>query len=103
MSVPLVLEYEERLGRLIEKGLLNEADSQVVLDYLCSVARRQAIFFLWRPCLPGPDDDMVLELAVAAECRFIATHNVRDFRGCETFGIEAVLPGKFLRSLRRSP
>jgi hypothetical protein len=26
-------------------------------------------------------DDLILELAVAAGCRYIITHNLRDFRG----------------------
>lgn len=30
---------------------------------------RGAILFLWRPLLPDPKDDLVLELAVAAGCR----------------------------------
>ena len=32
--------------------------------FLCSVAHQQKIFYLWRPILPDPKDDMVLELAV---------------------------------------
>ena len=35
-----------------------------ILDYLCSVAIPRPVFFLWRPALPNPKDDMVLELAV---------------------------------------
>jgi hypothetical protein len=35
-----------------------------VVEYLCSVADRRKIFFLWRPFLRDPDDDLVLELAV---------------------------------------
>jgi hypothetical protein len=38
-----------------------------VLDNLCALANCQAVYFLWRPCLPDANDDMVLELAVAAQ------------------------------------
>nr|WP_276569026.1 PIN domain-containing protein [Thiocapsa imhoffii] len=39
----------------------------------------QEIHYRWRPALADPDDDFVLELAVAAGCRYIVTHNLRDF------------------------
>jgi hypothetical protein len=38
----------------------------------------QEIHFLWRPFLADADDDLVLELASAAGCRHIVTHNVND-------------------------
>ena len=63
ISVPLVLEYEDVLLRVTE--LSDEAVLSVV-RYLSSVAHRQKIFFLWRPSLPDPKDDVVLELAVAS-------------------------------------
>lgn len=40
---------------------------------------------------------MILELAFAANCRYVVTHNVRDFRGCEQLGVKAVTPGDFLQ------
>ena len=95
LSVPLVLEYEDALLRP-QVGRLGQAGVDAVLDYFCSVAHLQQIFFLWRPLLPDPKDDMVLELAVAARCLSIITYNVRDFVGAEKFGISAVEPGPFL-------
>lgn len=99
LSVPLVLEYEEVAQRLAGTVGLGHGDIDVVLDYLCSVADRRGIFFLWRPVLKDPRDDMVLEVAVEAGCGHIVTHNVRDFTGAETFGISVVTPGAFLRAL----
>jgi hypothetical protein len=43
---------------------------------------------------------MVLELAVAADCDAIVTHNVRDFAGADRFRIRVVNPGMFLNELR---
>ena len=67
--------------------------------YLCEVGREQAVFFLWRPTLRDPDDDMVLELAVAAGCEAVVTYNVRDFRGTDRFGIEVWTPVDLLRKV----
>jgi putative PIN family toxin of toxin-antitoxin system len=96
LSVPLVLEYEDALARHAGVTGLSQADVDVVLDYFCQVGHLQEIFFLWRPYLPDPKDDMLLELAIAAGCQIIVTHNVRDFVGVGRFGIETLPPGKFL-------
>ena len=42
------------------------------------VSEHRRIFFLWRPFLKDPKDDMVLELAVEAEVEYIVTHNLKD-------------------------
>jgi putative PIN family toxin of toxin-antitoxin system len=99
LSVPLLLEYEDVLTRHIQAGLYEQQDIDDFLDYLCQTAHRQSIFFLWRPCLPDPKDDMVLELAVAAGCDAIVTHNQRDFVGAERLGVRIDAPRDFLRTL----
>lgn len=100
VSVPLVLEYEDALLRSMAAANLGERDISDLVDYVCGVAVRQDIFFLWRPQLRDPGDDLVLEIAVASNCDAIVTHNVRDFTGAERFGIRIVDPGMFLRELR---
>ena len=40
--------------------------------------------------------EFVLELAVAAKCEVIVTHNRQDFRGATRFGIPVVTPADFL-------
>ena len=91
----MVLEYEDVLQRP-QAGRLGRADVDAVLDYFCKVAHQQQIFFLWRPFLNDPKDDMLLELAVAARCQSIVTYNVRDFAGAEMFGISVLEPSPFL-------
>ena len=78
-------------------------DAGRFLRYLASVSHLQEIHFLWRPFLPDPDDDMVLELAIAADCRHIITHNVKDYRGSEALGVTAITPGEFLTLIRKKP
>lgn len=98
LSVPLVLEYESALRRV--EGL-SQDDVEVVLDYLCKVGNLREIYFLWRPFLRDPADEMVLELGVEAGADAIVTHNIRDFQGVEEkFGIRVVTPGMFLLELR---
>jgi putative PIN family toxin of toxin-antitoxin system len=99
LSVPLVMEYEDVLSRP-EVGIpVDRERVGDLLDFLCSVARHHEIFFLWRPLLADPGDDMVLELAVKAGCTLIVTHNRRHFAGCEKFRIQAMGPGEFLKTI----
>jgi predicted nucleic acid-binding protein len=100
VSVPLVLEYEDAMMRHVAASLLSDADVRELLDYVCGVAVHQEVFFLWRPFLRDASDDMIVELAVAAGCEVIVTHNVRDFRGAERFGLRIVTPAAFLQELR---
>lgn len=99
VSVPLVLEYESALLRNLAPSKLTPRDVRIFLDYICSVAQRQGIFFLWRPMLRDPNDDMVAEVAVAAGCDAIITHNVRDFAGVERFKIAIQTPREFIETL----
>ncbi len=99
LSVPLVLEYEYVLRREESCLGLTTTDVEAFIDYLCSVAHLQEVHFLWRPILRDPSDDHVLELAVAAGCGVIVTHNVKDFTEAAAFEVEAIRPGEFLRRI----
>lgn len=100
VSVPLVIEYEDAAKRLIGKRTrLSHNDIDDIIDYLCSVANRRVIFYLWRPFLNDPKDDMVLELAVAAGCEIIVSYNKKDFIGVDQFGIRVLTALEFLREI----
>jgi putative PIN family toxin of toxin-antitoxin system len=103
ISVPLFVEYEAVLLR--SENLLGRDPERVesFLDFLLSVSHLQEVFFAWRPALPDPDDDFILELAVAASCGYIVTHNIRDFRGSEKWGITAITPSDFLKFIETQP
>jgi predicted nucleic acid-binding protein len=102
LSVGLYAEWQEVLTRPenLPPGRTAE-DALGFVRYLASQAHLQEIHFLWRPFLPDPDDDMVLELAFAAGCRHIITHNVKDFRGSEQLGVSALSPRDFLNLVRK--
>ena len=104
LSVPLTIEYEEVGKRLVGKKSALKADEvDDILDYVCSIANRRKVYYLWRPFLSDPKDDMVLELAVSAGCEIIVTYNKDDFEGVEQFGIQVMTAQEFLRKIGELP
>lgn len=103
LSVCLLLEYEQVAKRLVGQIPLTVADIDHILDYLCQTAAHHRVFYLWRPFLKDLEDDMVLELAVAANCGHIVTFNTRDFAGSKQFGIGVATPREFLQLIGELP
>lgn len=102
LSVGLYTEWQAVLTRSenLAPGL-TPTDVLNYLRYLAGQSFLQEIHFLWRPFLSDPDDDMVLELAFAADCRYIVTYNVRDFNGSEQLGVVAISPRDFLSVIQK--
>lgn len=98
LSVPLVLEYQDVCHRLIGVTALTADDIAAAIDYLCRIGNHRAVYYLWRPTLSDPSDDMVLELAVASAAE-VVTFNAADFAGAEQFGIRVLTPGQLLREI----
>jgi putative PIN family toxin of toxin-antitoxin system len=102
LSVPLMLEYEAVLSRpehLAAAGA-SAQDVRDVLDGLAAVGKRVKLAFRWRPALPDPNDDMVLETAINGDARAIVTFNERDYNPVAAeFGCLSMRPGEFLRLL----
>ena len=99
VSVPLVLEYEAVARRHARELRLTHADVDAVVDFVGVQAQHRTIFYLWRPFLRDPADDMVLEVAVEAQCQVIVTLNRKDFAGIEQFGLQVLTPREFLAVL----
>jgi predicted nucleic acid-binding protein len=99
LSVPLALEYEAVGRRVLPDTTVSDTAFEAILDFVCRSARHREVFFSWRPCLPDPGDDLVLELAVAAGGATVVTFNVSDFRGAERFGVRVLRPQEFLAEI----
>lgn len=99
ISVPLFAEYQDVLKRtdLLPHMGINEID--IVLDFIAQQSRHRKIFYLWRPVLKDPKDDLVLELAVESNS-CIVTFNVKDFIGAEKFGVSVITPQNLLTIIR---
>jgi len=96
VSVSLVLEYEAVLLR--ESMDFNLKQNEIIdfIDSICNLSVKQEIFYLWRPYLRDQKDDLVLEVAVASNSKYIVTYNASDFIGIKKFGIELITPKELL-------
>lgn len=94
-STSLILEYEDVIKRLLKNFTIKQIDN--FLDYICLESRHIKISYLWRPVLKDPNDELILELAVAAKADYIITYNVKDFFNVEKFGIKTLIPKEFLQ------
>lgn len=101
ISIPLILEYEEVLKRFFPQ--LGEKAIEQFVDYFCYIGQPTQIFYLWRPYLNDPDDEMILELAVASHAQFIVTYNQKDFKKASDFNIQAITPKELLQRLGEIP
>jgi predicted nucleic acid-binding protein len=101
-SVPLMLEYEAVLTRPehLEAAGASREDIEAILDAIAVVVEPVRLAFLWRPVLPDPDDDMVLETAVNGRADLLVTLNRRDFQAASTFAFKIVSPGEALGWLK---
>ncbi|HAJ71979.1 MAG TPA: putative toxin-antitoxin system toxin component, PIN family [Methylophilaceae bacterium] len=100
LSVALYVEWQAVLTRAEHLPVHQTPENALAfLRYLASVAHLQDIYYLWRPQLRDPNDDMVLELAVASQAKYIVTHNARDFQNLN-FDIQAITPSTFLKLVR---
>ena len=99
ISVPLSLEYEALLKKKLDRTVFSEEHIEGFVDYLCKIAEHIKIFYLWRPYLKDAFDDHVLELAIASNCDYIVTYNLKDFKQSEKLGIKAITPAEFLKIL----
>lgn len=104
VSVPLAIEYEavcRKAEHLLAAGL-DHAEAGIFLDAVIAMAQPTETYFLWRPQLRDPGDEMVLEAAVNGGADALVTFNRRDFKDAPArFGIEVLLPRDAIVRIRR--
>lgn len=102
-SVPLFLEYEAVLKRPehLAIGPRNAAMVDAFLDALTLHAEPVHLFYLWRPQLRDPADEMVLETALNGRADALVTFNVDDFAAAKRFALPVLRPGVFLQQLEK--
>jgi putative PIN family toxin of toxin-antitoxin system len=103
-SVPMMLEYEAVLMRPEQRQAtgLTIQEVGVFLDGLAVLLTPVVPYFLWRPRLRDPNDEMVLDAAVNGGVDGIVTFNVHDFLpGAAQFQLEVLTPAEALGRLRR--
>lgn len=104
ISVPLFLEYESVLKRdhLLQQFNLSIDDIDTILNMIALKSIKVKIFYLWRPFLKDPGDDLVLETAVSGKAESIITFNTKDFKNVQnTFGIKILTPKQYFTSLEQ--
>ncbi len=101
LTVALYTEWQSVLTRPEHLPPGANAEAAIgFLRYLASISHLQDVHFLWRPFLRDPDDDMVLECAVASGSQYIVTHNVQYFQRAPELTMNAITPAEFLTLLR---
>jgi predicted nucleic acid-binding protein len=74
-----------------------------VLDAIISLAGLHRLYFLWRPVAADPNDDLVMDAAIASHSDFVVTFNKRDFPESWRFGIHCLTPREFLILVEELP
>ena len=103
LTVAVALEYEAVLKRNCREFGLTEDDIDDALDAIFYQAGLHRLYFLWRPVAADPDDDLVMEAAIASHSDFVITFNKRDFHESRRFGIDCLSPREFLILIEELP
>lgn len=99
LSVPLLAEYDDVSSRPDSGISIPPQAVDSIISRIAQIARKQTIYYLWRPLVPDPKGDMVLELAIASGASHIVTFNRKDLAPASRFSISVVTPSHFLSLL----
>jgi predicted nucleic acid-binding protein len=104
LTPALFLQYEDVLKRpeqlLASRLTLTQVDE--ILAALASAAEPVTIHYSWKPQLPDPTGELVLEAAVNGRADALVTYNVRHFvQAAARFGLRLARPVEVLEEIRQ--
>ncbi len=102
VTTPLWLEYEAVLTRPEHQLVHGLAPAEIrrFLGAFASASEAVEVHFRWRPTLPDPSDEMVLEAAVNGRSPLLITHNPRDFRRVDlNLGVRVITPHAIVKEM----
>lgn len=102
---PLFLEYEDVLKRpeQLAASRLSLTDMDTALDALVALIEPIEAHLSWRPQLPDPNDEMVLEAAINGRADALVTYNTAHFRAAaRRFGVRLARPADILHEVIES-
>jgi len=101
VSTAFVLELEDVFLRPKNRQRMPQFSEEALISFLddiCHISQHQSIYFLWRPQIKDPKDDMVLELVANAQADYLVTFNQKDFQAsAEKFQFNLLTPYEFLQ------
>lgn len=104
VGIALYMEYCDLLNRKNIQALCNQTSVslQKFLDGFANICKPATARYLWRPNLKDEADNHLIELAIAAQAKYIITNNTNDFAHAELkrLGYEVIKPEDLLRLLR---
>lgn len=99
-SPALWLEYEAVIKRpqiRLRHGISLE-NLDIVLDSLAAQVQPVHLNYLWRPQLPDPNDEMVLETALNGNADALVTFNTKDFAdAADRFSLKLLTPTECIK------
>lgn len=101
-TVPSFLEYEDVLKRPEQCLATGWSSDQIdrLLAELAALIEPVSVHYRWRPQLPDPKDEMVLEAAVNGRADALVTYNERDFvRAARRFALTVIRPPDLLKQV----
>lgn len=103
LSLALYLEYEDVINRTMpfQRARFDLHQRNDLLDALFSRCTLVDIHYRWRPNLRDEGDNHILELAIAANARYLVTSNTGDFSGGDLRfdRVEVIEPARLVREL----
>ena len=104
LDLKLALEYKDVCERPanLQAFSLDSSELNRFLLLLIERAEEGVVVDLLRPVSADPDDDMVIELAVAGQVSAIITNNAKHLNiAFDQFGIPVLSPSEFLHRRRK--